>query len=233
METGEAINALQSRIGHEFRDRNLLVAALTHSSFCNESRDPVEDNERLEFLGDAIVSTAIAAAAFEAFPASREGDLTRLKAALVSEPSLAERARELGLGELLRVGRGAGHGDRVGGLPRVLADAFEALVGAVYLDAGFEVARALVLAQLGPALAAWKPDGRPRDAKSRLQEACLASSHATPRYRVLSAAGPSHEPCFEVEVNLPDGRTFPGVGRSKKDAEQVAAAAALTALEDP
>jgi ribonuclease III len=219
--------------GYTFRDPSLLDAALTHASFTNESKDPLPDNERLEFLGDAVVSTAVAAMAFRLFPEAREGDMTRLKAAVVSEPALAERARALRLGECLRLGRGAALGDKVASMPSVLCNAFEALVGAIYLDGGFEAARAFVEEQLEPMLVRARDEGRASDAKSSLQVLCLKAAHAVPHYAVLAASGPSHAPAFTVQVTLFDGRAFTGTGRSKKEAEQAAAAAALEACHVP
>jgi ribonuclease-3 len=213
--------------GYSFRDRSLLVAALTHASFCNEAKDPTPDNERLEFLGDAIVNAVVAASAFRRFPDAREGDLTRLKAAVVSEPALAERARELGLGDCLRLGKGAAHGDQVGNMPSVLSDAFEALVGAIFMDGGFEAARQFVQAQLDPLLDRAASDRDTTDAKSALQVRCLKSSKVVPRYTTLGHSGPAHSPCFTVQVALTGGRTFTGTGRSKKEAEQAAAHEAL------
>jgi ribonuclease-3 len=225
------MDALEAALGHAFRDRSLLVAALTHASFRNESRDDVADNERLEFLGDAIVGTVIAAAAFERFPGATEGELTRVKAAVVAGPSLAEQARILDLGSHLRLGRGAAVADRASGIPSVLADTFEAVVGAVYLDGGFEAARAFVLRRLGAALDAAAAPGAMEDAKSILQVDCLKRDHEAPRYEVTCHAGPPHAPRFTVVVTLPDGRTFEGTGRTKKDAEQSAAAEAVRSLD--
>jgi len=227
------VRDFQQTIGVTFRDPSLLLAALTHASFCNEARDPTEDNERLEFLGDAVLNTVIAAAAFERFPTAREGDLTRLKAAVVSEPTLAERAREIRLGDSLRLGRGASQGDRVSDMPSVLSDAFEAVIGAVYLDGGFEVARTFVLAQLGPLLDRAAADGSATDPKSALQVRCLKETHTVPRYEIVAIEGPSHAPSFTARVQLPDGSTFTGQGRCKKDAEQAAAAIALRSLARP
>lgn len=223
------IRDFQEATGLTFRDPALLLAALTHTSFCNEARNPTPDNERLEFLGDAVLNTVVAATAFERFPTSSEGDLTRLKAVVVSEPSLAERARVLGIGSFLRLGKGAANGDRVSDMPSVLADAFEALVGALYLDAGFEAARTFVVAQLGPLLDRAAAEGRTSDPKSMLQVRCLKETRTVPRYEIVGLEGPSHAPVFTARVTLPDGVVFTGQGRCKKDAEQAAAEAALAA----
>ena len=223
---------VESTSGYTFSSRALLEEALTHASFCNESKDPCPDNERLEFLGDAVVSTVVSALAFELFPDAHEGELTRLKAVVVSEPALAERGRELRLGECLRLGRGAATGDRVAAMPSVLANAFEALAGAIYLDGGFEAARKFVLSQLQPLLVRARAEGRGSDPKSTLQVLCLKTSHAVPRYTVLSSTGPSHQPHFVVQVTLFNERSYTGAGRSKKEAEQAAAHAALTSVHE-
>lgn len=227
------LQIFQQDIGLSFRRLELLQAALTHASYCNEARDPTPDNERLEFLGDAILNTVVAAAAFQRFPTAREGDLTRMKALVVSEPSLATQARALRLGDFLRLGKGAATGDRVSDMPSVLADTFEALVGAIYLDAGFEAARSFVLAQLGPLLDRAAKEGGSTDPKSALQVRCLKESRTVPRYEIVALEGPSHAPSFTAQVLLPDGTAFTGQGRCKKDAEQAAAETALAALNRP
>lgn len=226
------LGIVEETSGYRFKDRSLLEAALTHASYCNESKDALPDNERLEFLGDAVVSTVISAVAYALFPDAREGELTRLKAAVVSEPTLAERGRALRLGECLRLGRGASQGDRVADTPSVLANSFEAVAGAIFLDGGFDAARAFVLAQLQSLLVQARADGRGSDPKSTLQVLCLKAAHAVPRYAVVASSGPSHAPCFTVEVTLYNGRTFTGTGRSKKEAEQAAAHAALHTIAD-
>ncbi len=224
------LGRLEEDCGYRFQSRGLLEAALTHASFCNESRDPLPDNERLEFLGDAVVSTVVAALAYELFPEAPEGELTRLKSAVVSEPALAQRGRALRLGECLRLGRGAAQGDRVAETPSVLANTFEALAGAIYLDGGFAAAQAFVVGQLQPLLDRARAEGRVGDPKSTLQVLCLKTSRAVPRYVVTASSGPSHAPSFTVQVTLFDGRSFSGRGRSKKEAEQAAALAALSSV---
>jgi ribonuclease-3 len=228
----EILAPLEQAIGYRFADRAVLVAALTHASFCNETRDAADHNERLEFLGDAIVNTITAALAFRIFPDAREGELTRVKAAVVSEPALAGFARRFDLGETLRMGKGAARGDKVGTMPSVLADAFEALVGAIYVDGGFPAAEGFLWPLVEPALTEARRLGGV-DAKSVLQVTCLKRAHAAPRYEVVRCLGPSHDPHFEVRVTLPDGRVFDGAGRSKKDAEQAAAAEAIRTFVDP
>ncbi|HNZ03863.1 MAG TPA: ribonuclease III [Myxococcota bacterium] len=220
-------SSLEESIGYRFQDRSLLLGALTHSSFCNESTEPTSDNERLEFLGDAIISTVISESAYTQFPDAREGELTRLKALVVAEPGLAMKAAELNLGRYLRLGHGAATADRAATHPGVLCDAFEALIGAVYLDGGFETAKKIILTLLGPELPKARSGGHQIDAKTELQMLTLARTRKPPVYHLVRMEGPPHAPEFVVEVRLPDGTSFSGGGRSKKQAQQAAAADAL------
>ena len=223
----EQLDDFQERIGVRFNDPSLLLQALTHASFCNESKEPVSDNERLEFLGDAILNTSIAVHAFLSFPEATEGELTRMKALVVSEPALAEQARNLGIGDHLRLGKGAATGDKVGEMPSVLADTFESLIGAIFLDAGFEAAKGFVLRNLGEMLLDVGSQSKYLDCKSKLQFWCQKETKMSPKYKVLTVEGPSHAPTFTVSVTLPDGNSFSAQGKCKKEAEQSAAAAAL------
>ncbi len=224
--------ALEARIGHRFADAGLLARALTHRSFANEQgggETPGSHNERLEFLGDAVLDLAVTHLLLERLPEAAEGELSRLRAAVVSERALAALARRLDLGRHLRLGRGE---ERTGGRdkPSILADAFEALVGAVYLDAGWPAAFALVRAHLqGPIDLAARGEAEP-DYKTRLQELVQQRFRIAPRYSLLSAEGPDHARTFEVELALGDTVVGRGRGASKKEAEQRAAAEALVAL---
>lgn len=228
MNRTEALDSLQESIGYVFQDGSLLETALTHRSYCNENKNAMEDNERLEFLGDAVVNLAIAASAYRIEPEWDEGRLTRLKALVVCGTALGLRGRALGLGHLLRLGKGAAREDRVGDTSSVLSDVFEALVGAIFQDGGFEPAQRFVLEQLEPYLQECHDRGRMTDPKSALQAICLKKARSTPDYGITSREGPAHDPQFEVRVTLPDGSSYEGTGRSRKEAEQ---AAALTALE--
>jgi ribonuclease-3 len=207
-----------------------LGEALTHSSFANEQRGRCADNQRLEFLGDAVLGLLVGEILMERFPAAKEGELSLLRSLLVSTEALASWARSVGLGPSLRLGRGA---DAAGDRERdsVLADAAEALVGAVYLDRGAPAARALAGTIVSDPLARLEErDAVGRDAKSELQERVQAEGGSSPRYRVTAALGPDHRREFVVEVEA-EGRVLgEGRGRSKKLAEQAAARAALAAL---
>ena len=220
---------LAERLGHRFRRPELLELALTHSSWANERGAGEAHNERLEFLGDAVLELCVSTELFRRFPEVREGELTRLRAHLVSTAGLAQRARELGLDAHLRLGRGE---EQQGGRTRdaILGDALEAVLAAVYEDGGFAAAKdavARIFAGHWPAGAA-APQAR--DAKSRLQEATQHLFGTMPVYAQVATSGPEHAKHFQVRLTLPDGREFAGQGTSCKKAEQDAAACALEAL---
>lgn len=222
--------SLQNDIHYLFTDTGLLTTAMTHSSWANEQPEYVEHNERLEFLGDAVLELCVTEELFTRFPDAREGDMTRMRARLVSKPALAERARELRLEQHLRLGRGE---ESQGGRERgsLLSDALEALLGAVFLDGGYERARTVV----GHVLAAhWPSDAdgrRSKDCKSRLQEVTQKLFRERPVYVLVGSSGPEHEKCFEVRLHLPDATVYTAVGHSVKRAEQLAAGIALHSLE--
>ncbi len=221
------ISELERNVGHKFNDIDLILKALTHSSFCNETEDDVSDNERLEFLGDAIISTVIAEAAFRLFPDAREGELTRLKSVVVAQPSLAATATRLEIGKFLRLGHGAAVADQAATHPSVLCDAFEAVIGAIFLDGGFEKARQVVLGLLAGELEKARREGRHIDPKTELQMLTYGLAHKPPAYSVVETEGPAHAPVFTVQVTLPDGTGYRASGRSRKQAEQAAAGMAL------
>lgn len=222
------IAELEERLHHAFVDSALLEVALTHRSFANEAGSPAH-YERLEFLGDAVLGLATADWLFRRLAERTEGELSRFKATLVSEGSLARYAEQLGLGEHLRLGTGE---ERSGGRLKasLLADALEALFGAIYLDGGFEAVRPVVERYL-EAASAWPEEDRPRDAKTALQEHAQGRGWELPQYTVIAERGPDHLKLFVVEVRLRGEVAGRGEGRSKKSAEQAAAAAALGAAE--
>ncbi|GAA0577541.1 ribonuclease III [Halomonas salifodinae] len=213
------------RIGHPFGDASLLELAMTHRSYGGKN------NERLEFLGDSIVNFVIAEALFRRFPEAREGQLSRLRARLVKGQTLAELAREFELGQCLRLGSGE---MKSGGHRRdsILADAVEAVIGAIYLDAGMDVAKARVLAWYGTRLEAIDLQDTQKDPKTRLQEFLQSRQSPLPRYEVLSVEGEAHAQTFTIEcqVEMLDVPTV-GVGSSRRYAEQQAAEQALAQLE--
>jgi len=222
--------ALESKLGVRFQDPALLVQALIHRSYAAERKlPPGTDNERLEFLGDAVLSAIIAHLLYRRFPQASEGELSRMRAWLVREERLARLAERLGLPEFLLVSRGEA---RSGGRKKasILAGALEAVIGALYLDRGYEeVFECLerLFARLLPQ--AWR--GMETDYRSRLQEITQALFRETPTYEVISEKGPPHAPVFEVEVRVGDRVLGRGRGRSKKEAAQEAARKALNYLK--
>ncbi len=229
-EDRERVDRLAERLGFAFTDRARALAALTHKSFVNEHRDVSgEDNERLEFLGDAVIDLLASAHLVARFPAAREGELSKLRAAVVDETGLAAIGRTLGLGELLRLGRGE---EITGGREKasLLADATEAVIAAVFLDGGLAAAQGVVARFLDEAYARGVDGSLDRDYKTQLQEVGQARHRSSPRYRVVGESGPDHAKVFEIEVEVRGVALGRGTGRSKKDAEQGAARAALAAL---
>ena len=224
MDTGD----LQECIHHRFEQVKLLHTALTHSSFANE-QDGNADNERLEFLGDAVLELCISEEGFKRFPCAPEGQLTRIRSRLVKEKSLASIARELKLDRYVLLGNGE---ELQGGRERdaLLADALEALFGAVFLDGGFEAAKGCVLHVFRDRWPEKAVIPETKDYKSRLQEVAQERFKDRPVYVLTGASGPEHEKRFDVEASLPTGETFRGQGTSVKRAEQDAARQALEFL---
>ncbi|MCA0242413.1 MAG: ribonuclease III [Proteobacteria bacterium] len=219
------IDALQQRLGHRFSQPRLLTRALTHRS------GSAEHNERLEFLGDAVLNLAVSGLLYERFSGSDEGDLTRVRAHLVREESLHRLALQLGLPEVLRLSDGEQRG---GGAQRasILADALEAIIGAVYLDGGFEPAQAVVQRLLGELIGGSEVDAWTKDAKTELQEWLQARRIAVPAYRITATRGQAHAQTFEVECAVAAlGMSEKGEGKSRRAAEQEAARRMLEALK--
>lgn len=219
------LNALQQRLGHRFARPELLDRAVTHRSF------GADHNERLEFLGDAVLSLAISALLFERFGASDEGDLTRVRAHLVREETLHRVALFLGLPEVLRLSEGEARG---GGAqrPSILADALEAIIGATFLDGGFDSARGLVQQLFGDVIANTDVESWTKDAKTELQEWLQARRLPVPSYRILNTRGQAHAQTFEVECAVPALSLIQtGEGRSRRMAEQEAARRMLVSLK--
>lgn len=225
------ITLAERALGLDFHDKSLLQRALTHRSYLNESPDyPYEDNERLEFLGDAVLDFVVGEYLYERFPDQDEGTLTSLRAALVCTQSLSQFADQMDLGDHLLLGRGEaeGSGRR---RPAVLCGAFEALVGALYLDHDMERVRAFVIPVFEPALENILQNNLDKDPKSVLQELSQAYLGYTPRYQTVSTRGPDHDKRFTVAVMI-NGVTYgKGEGRSKQASAQAAAAEAIEQLE--
>ena len=220
------LDALQQRLGHSFGQAGLLTRALTHRSH------GADHNERLEFLGDAVLSLAVSSLLYERFAGSDEGDLTRVRAHLVREDSLHRVALALGLPEVLHLSEGEVRGG--GALrPSILADAVEALIGATYLDGGFERALAVVRRLFGEVIATTEIDNWSKDAKTELQEWLQARRIPVPSYRIIATRGQAHAQTFEVECAVPAlSLQETGEGKSRRAAEQEAARRMLDALRD-
>jgi ribonuclease-3 len=214
---------------YEFKDPRLLEEALRHSSFVNEQADPdLRDNERLEFLGDAVLNLAMGHILMDRFPGTHEGELSRMRANLVNESRLAAVARTLELGRFVRLGRGE---SSTNGREKnsILADTLEAVIAAVYLDGGLDAAFTLVETHFTPQLDRVHTPAANRDYKSQLQERLQEQQRDVPTYRVVGESGPDHDKIFEVAVDVAD-KAVSGCGRSKKMAEQDAARKALAVL---
>lgn len=221
----EPLDRLSRRIDYKFNDDSLLEAALTHRSVGNRN------NERLEFLGDGVLNCVIGEAVFRAREESPEGDLSRLRASLVRETTLVEIARALLLGDYIRLGSGE---LKSGGFrrPSILADALEALIGAIYLDGGFDAARKVVLALYAQRLQALPDAAALKDPKTRLQEYLQGRHMTLPEYTVLEVSGEPHRQCFRVECRIDEaGVEACGEASSRRRAEQEAAAQALDELQ--
>ncbi len=237
LQTGQVIRLrdefeeLQRAIEYRFRDRGLLEHAMTHTSRANEDvSGGVADNESLEFLGDAVLGFVIADMLFREFPAYNEGQKSKVKAALVSTTTLGRQAERLSLGDHLLLGRGE---EKTGGRRKLalLADGYEALIAAIYLDGGIEQARAFIAREFGAQLADVKQSGLSgQDFKSALQEHLQASDRPLPEYKLTGTMGPDHRKQFQVAVLVNGEQLAESVGPSKKEAEQEAARLALERL---
>ncbi len=219
------MKVLQERLQYKFNNIKLLNNALNHSSYANEVRGGITSNERLEFLGDSVLSVIVASYLFENFKTIPEGELTKLRASLVCEKSLCGFSRQLGLGEFLLLGKGEEKG---GGRERdsILADAFEAVLAAIYLDGGMENARKFVLRFVLPELK-HRDDDAFKDYKTALQEIIQRNPEESVSYHLTNECGPDHDKIFTVEVHLNSNVIGSGRGKSKKQAEQMAAKQAL------
>jgi len=222
---------LQTHLGYTFRDESLLRLALTHPSVAHESGEPTAHNQRLEFLGDAVLQLILTHALYEKFPAFNEGPLTKARAKLVNRRTLAEHARALGIGAHLILSRGE---EASGGRERAsaLADTFESLLGALILDGGFESAREFVLREFSAAFGKLNVPPTIENPKGELQELLQARSPEAPEYHVVSTTGPDHDRVFECIVQHGGVELARGSGKSKKAAESDAALAALKKLRE-
>ncbi|MFQ5458461.1 MAG: ribonuclease III [Myxococcota bacterium] len=224
------LDKLEKSLGHAFGSRKHLSHALVHKSWVNEQKLPAhESNERLEFLGDSVLDLVVSQAIMKRFPEYAEGQLSKLRASIVNEQKLSAIARKLDLGSYLYFGKGE---ERSGGREKrsILADAYEAVLAAVYVDGGLEAADAMVKRHFRDALKKVPEERGDRDFKTRLQEECQGRMKVTPEYRLMGTSGPDHRKVFTVGLSISGKKMSEGSGRTKKQAEQRAAALALGKL---
>lgn len=230
-EEKKKIQRLEKALGYSFKKIALLQRALTHKSYANEKKLPGdEDNERLEFLGDAVLELAVSELLMQRYPDFSEGDLSKMRAAVVNEKQLAELAKRFRLGEHLYLGRGE---EQTSGREKssLLADAYEAILGGIYLDRGFDKAVRVVRRHYTELLDRTPPHEFYQDYKTELQEKCQGLYRTAPRYRLVGERGPDHDKIFDVELFVRNEVMGRGIGRNKKEAEQEAARQALEKLE--
>jgi ribonuclease-3 len=228
------LEKLQNRIGYQFGDRGVLLQALTHTSYGHEflSDRPIahRDNERLEFLGDAILDGVVSDLLLEIFPKFNEGQLSKMRAAVVNEKTLAQVALSIGLHEVVRLGKGETQ-SRGNLKPSILSSTFEALIAAIYLDGGFLAVYPVVRHLFSRLFSEDEDSFVQQDYKTQLQEKLQATHRQTPTYHLIKTTGPDHAKSFEIEARIGDVALARATGSSKKDAEQNAARAAITSLK--
>ncbi len=225
------LKLLEAAVGHEFADLRLLDVALTHRSFINENSQPgLRDNERLEFLGDAVIDLCISDLLMKKYPDYNEGKLSRMRSLLVNEYPLADMGRKFSLGEYLRLGKGE---ETSGGRNKssILSNAFEAVVAAIYLDSGFDRVAAVLTRLFEPLLVQNAHDLLFRDFKTQLQEVSQELFKTIPKYSLMDEFGPDHDKTFVVQLVIANRILTSGMGKSKKEAEQEAARRALEELD--
>jgi ribonuclease-3 len=227
----EKLDELQEKIGVYFNDLGLLRKALTHKSYANENQNlNLKDNERLEFLGDSVLDIVISEYMFNRYPDYPEGELAKMRAVVVSAPILANKSRKLDLGKYLLLGKGE---EMTGGRSRssILADAFEGLVGSIYLDRDLKVARRFILDLMKSDIDSVEAGEHIKDYKTILQEKIQQASNSRPEYAVIEEEGPDHSKLFTVQVRYDAKPLGQGTGSSKKEAQQEAAKSALEKLK--
>lgn len=229
--TNDTVAAFRKKTGHRFKDSALLLAALTHRSFSYEQAEPAADNQRLEFLGDAVLQIVITEHLYAAYPGWTEGRLTQSRSVFTRRRTVSKIARQLGLGEYVRLGKGEELADGRS-RPSILGDALEALFGAIYLDGGMSAARNAILHTMDPVFQAWAEEAAQENPKGLLQEWLQSRGKPRPSYRVASETGPDHRKQFRVIVECDDAPLGEGKGTSKKAAEMDAATRALQQLAE-
>ena len=225
------LGELSKVLAYDFKDKDLIKTAITHTSFANEARGRVDHNERLEFLGDSVLSLSVSEFIYKTYPKLPEGSMTKLRAGVVSEFTLAKIAKSMGLGKYLRLGKG----EQInGGRHRdsILADAFEAIIAAIYLDGGLEPAKEFVIRQLADSIKSLSKSDGSWDSKTLLQELLQVSNKADIRYEIIAEDGPDHNKSFTAQISNNGKIIGTGQGKSKKEAEQMAAYNALKKIEE-
>lgn len=225
------IRHLEELLSYEFRDIGLLNTALTHRSYVNENQEQdCKDNERLEFLGDAVLQLCMSDILIRQFPYHREGQLSKLRASMVNEQPLAKVALDFHIGNFILLGKGE---ETSGGKTKnsILANAFEAVIAAIYLDGGYEKVFSFINIIFQPRIEKWGKEPIYRDYKSQLQELCQSRLKAIPKYELIAELGPDHDKTFQVKVSAGRIISETGLGKNKKEAEQEAARAAMKRME--
>ena len=223
------LTRLQALLGVEFNDTDILLSAITHRSYLNEHREAKQEhNERLEFLGDAVLELVVTDYLYHKYPEKPEGELTAVRAALVNTVSLSESSTKLGVNDYLLMSKGEAK-DTGRARSYILANVFEALIGALYMDQGYDTARAFIAEHLFPKTENIVAQRLWQDPKSRFQELAQEHANTTPTYETLGQEGPDHDRVFTVGVFLGKEKVAEGQGRAKQEAEQAAAEAAITA----
>lgn len=225
------LGELSKVLAYDFEDKDLIKTAITHTSFANEARGRVDHNERLEFLGDSVLSLSVSEFIYKTYPKLPEGSMTKLRAGVVSEFTLAKIAKSMGLGKYLRLGKG----EQInGGRHRdsILADAFEAIIAAIYLDGGLEPAKEFVISCLADSIKSLSKSNGSWDSKTLLQELLQVSNKADIRYEIIAEDGPDHNKSFTAQISNNGKIIGTGQGKSKKEAEQMAAYNALKKINE-
>lgn len=225
------LGELSKVLAYDFKDKDLIKTAITHTSFANEARGRVDHNERLEFLGDSVLSLSVSEFIYKTYPKLPEGSMTKLRAGVVSEFTLAKIAKSMGLGKYLRLGKG----EQInGGRHRdsILADAFEAIIAAIYLDGGLEPAKEFVIRQLADSIKNLSKSDGSWDSKTLLQELLQVSNKADIKYEIIAEDGPDHNKSFTAQISNNGKIIGTGQGKSKKEAEQMAAYNALKKINE-
>lgn len=225
------LSELSKVLAYDFKDKDLIKTAITHTSFANEARGRVDHNERLEFLGDSVLSLSVSEFIYKTYPKLPEGSMTKLRAGIVSEFTLAKIAKSMGLGKYLRLGKG----EQInGGRHRdsILADAFEAIIAAIYLDGGLEPAKEFVIRQLADSIKSLSKSDGSWDSKTLLQELLQVSNKADIKYEIIAEDGPDHNKSFTAQISNNGKIIGTGQGKSKKEAEQMAAYNALKKINE-